>query len=54
MGIAQVNEKTVKTAINQRLNQEYRNSLKTAGAKLVSENGADQLASLLLGEHNGD
>ena len=54
MVIDQVNEKTVKTAINQMLNKEYRNSLKTAGAKLVSENGADQLASLLLGEHNGD
>ena len=54
MVIDQVNEKTVKTAINQMLNNEYRNSLKTAGAKLVSENGAEQLASLLLGEHNGD
>ena len=52
--IEQVNEKTVKSAINQMVNNEYRNSLKTATTKLVSENGAEQLAVLLLGEHNGD
>ena len=54
MVIEQVNEKNVKSAINQMVNNEYRNSLKTATTKLVSENGAEQLAGLLLGEHNGD
>ena len=50
--IEQVNEKAMKSAINKMLNYEYRNSLKSAESKLVRENGAEQLTSLLLGEHN--
>ena len=48
--IKQVNEKNIKSAINQMLKDENRNSMKIAGAKLVKENGAEQLSNLLTGE----
>ena len=48
--IEQVNEKNIKSVIGQMLKDENRNSMKIAGAKLVKENGAEQLSNLLTGE----